>query len=217
MNNIAVIMTTTIYIDMNSLLFKNGQLVDNIKRIEQYYEGIKRFAEFNGKYNFDTYIIDNSIPFINLPIKLQNLITVNKYKYYNNTPNNFGKDNKGAGLIQAWQDNINIFRKYKFLIFFEPRQYMEENIIIPQFLNNQTSYFCKWKKKGFETGFFIIKKHIMIKYLQRIDQKYLINIVKKNIAIENDLKKFIDNHKFNYKLVPRLHLLNFKKNRTDQI
>jgi len=204
MLKIAVIMLSTILIDTNSILFKKGQLVDNKKREKNYLDGLKKFSNFTKKYGFDTYLIDNSLKFEQLHPEIQKIIKDSNYIYYNNNKNSLGKINKGAGLIEAWHDNIDLISKYDYIIHYEPRLQMTEDCVIPVFLKNPGNYFKKRTRlQGVETGFFIVHSRVLLKYLIKSAEE-IINMCTKQISIENDVNRFLLREKIKVNYIPKL-------------
>jgi len=201
---IAVIMLTTIKIDPNSHLYKKGHLSPNHRRLIQYRDGFLKFIKLIRKYNFDTYIIDNSTPLEELDNNIKKFINDNGYVYLNNTPNHLGKYNKGVGLIQAWHDNLELIAKYDYIIHYEPRMQMTEDCVISQFVKNPGNYFRKrMRLPGLETGFFIIDSRSLLRYLIKSDDE-LINMCKKQISIESDIHQFLLKNNIKINLVEKL-------------
>ena len=112
-----IFMPTTIIID-----------IPKTKRIKQYQNGINKIFEFNK--DCDIIIADNGN---NFNFKLNGKITVIK-----NNPNNYGKINKGAGLIEIWRNNIELLKQYDYIIHFEPRQLLINNDFINDFIKRNT-------------------------------------------------------------------------------
>ena len=94
-----IFMPTTFVIDTNSYLSKNKMLENTIERIQQYKVGINIVFELNKKHNIDMYIADNGNNF-------EDKIDINSNIHLiKNNPNNFGKYNKGAGIVEIWNKN----------------------------------------------------------------------------------------------------------------
>lgn len=201
---IAVIMLTTITIDEKSPLFLRGHLAPNHKRWKQYANGLRKFSNFISKYNYPTFIIDNSTKFEDLEPELKSVIQQNNYKYLNNTKNNYGKINKGAGLIEAWRDNVELLAKYDYIIHYEPRMQMTEDCVISKFFEKPGNYF---KKRiingGVETGFFIIDKISILKAVLKGDN-YISHLCKSQISLEHEFNNYINKNNIPVTFVPKL-------------
>jgi len=188
--SVAIIMMTTFRIDPESRLHKAGWLVGGQQRKTQYIDGLRNFTRKMKKYKLDTYIIDNSSPFDELPNRIKRIITRKKITYINNTPNNLGKINKGAGLIEAWKDNLNLMAKYDWIIHFEPRQKMVADKVVDAFFqDNMIPYFKRRTSYGgLETGFFIMRSSDMIEWINRQDAQQIAN---SGASLEHRIDSFL--------------------------
>ena len=130
-----IFMPTTFIIDKNSHLFKSNQLEKTEKRLKQYEQGIEKVVELNKNYNLDIYIADNGYNFDD-KIKIPECVKVIK-----NNPNKLGSFNKGSGIIEIWNNNIEILKQYDYIIHFEPRQLLIDNSLIDSFIENPRSIF----------------------------------------------------------------------------
>lgn len=206
MLKIAIIMLSTIRVDPNCILYKRVHLYSNEKRLKQYIEGCQKCFSFIEKYNFDKYIIDNSTPFSILNKELQDKIIKNNIIYLNNTANNFGKINKGAGLIEAWRDNIDLISKYDYIIHYEPRQQMTEDCVISSFVKNPGNYFKlrDFGKRGVECGFFILNSIDLLKFLQEKGFEYLKNMCLQEISLESVFLSYLRNNSIIFNSVEKL-------------
>ena len=128
-------MPTTFIIDKNSHLFKSNQLEKTEKRLKQYQQGIDKIVELNKNYNLDIYIADNGHNFDD-KIKIPECVKVIK-----NNPNKLGSFNKGSGIIEIWNNNIEILKQYDYIIHFEPRQLLIDNYFIDNFMKNPRTLF----------------------------------------------------------------------------
>ena len=148
-----IFLATTIIVDKHSRLFKFNQLEKNEKRLKQYERGIEKVVELNDKYNLDIYIADNGFNF-------EEKLKINKkIKVLKENPNNFGKINKGAGLIEVWMKNIDTIKKYDYVIHFEPRQLLIDNYFIDNFMKNPRTLFTMNVNAtgAYNTGLFACK------------------------------------------------------------
>ena len=169
-------MPTTITIDTNSDLYSKNQLESNKVRYKQYFNGIKKLYELNNDKNIDIYISDNS-DFFNKDSELKKYINTTSIQIIKDVPNNYGKINKGSGLIENWSHNKYILNKYDWIIHFEPRQLLQSNQFIDNFLENPRNLFtrggCYNNKysnslKHFNTGLFCIKTSYLINFIKSI-------------------------------------------------
>ena len=197
---ICIFMPTTVIVDHTSTLFKRGQLEYGKKRIEQYQKGIDKLLELNRKYNLDIYIADNGSDF---DLTLDKRITVIK-----NNPNNYGKINKGAGLIEIWCNNIELLKQYDYIIHFEPRQLLINNDFIDDFMKNPRTLFTynhnPCQQKHFNTGLFSCKTAEILKFINEFPPDFF---VKKALGIEHALYYFYNNNKIQYDTLDKMSLI----------
>jgi len=202
--NICIFMLTTIEINTNSSLYNLGQLTPNNIRIKQYIDGIKQVRNFNP--DIEIYISDNS-NYLNKESDLLNIINENNIKIIKNAPNNFGHINKGNGLIENWIHNTDIIKKYDYIIHFEPRQLLQSNQFIDNFLKNPRNLFTLGTNKmHFNTGLFCLKTNILIQFIN------LIELSKNKDSIEYIIYNYIIDNKISYNLLDKMDLIWFPTN-----
>jgi len=179
------------------------------KRLDQYVNGIKTFFEYNDillENKVDVVIIDNSI--INdelfIPDEIMNKIPEN-VKIITHSNNNYGKYNKGAGLIENWLYCNNILQNYKWLIHFEPRQILKNFNFINSFLENKRNLFTLGNEKNhFNTGLFSIEINVLLEYIKK---NAIIDNINNYISIEYDIYEFFINNNINYELKDKMELI----------
>jgi hypothetical protein len=195
-------MPTTFIIDKESTLYKNNMLENTTNRLKQYKNGINKVLELNKKYNIDIYIADNGLNFEN-KIKINSNI-----KLLSDNPNNYGKYNKGAGLIEIWRNNIEILKQYDYIIHFEPRQLLIDNYFIDNFMKNPRTLFTynhiPCPQKHFNTGLFSCKTAEILKFINEFPPEFL---VKKALGIEHALYYFYNNNKIQYDTLDKMSLI----------
>jgi hypothetical protein len=178
-------------------------------RLEQYVNGIKRFLQYNNykNDNVDIYITDNTIEKNHsLPSEILDILSKN-INIITCMNNNYGKYNKGAGLIEQWLYNKELIKKYNWLIHFEPRQLLESNYFIESFFKNKRNLFTLNKNtKHFNTGLFCIETKYLLNYIHSVN---LDNMVKNYISIEDHLYSYFNNKKINYDILDKMDLLWF--------
>ena len=136
--------------------------------------------------------------------------------HLNNTPNNCGKINKGAGLIEAWQDNVELLKKYDYIIHYEPRQQMIKDLVISAFNKEPGNYIKKRSARGgMETGFFIIESKYLIDYVNNKNMTNLVSMCKNNISIENNFRGYINSKKLQLKEIPHLGIIWYEARRNN--
>ena len=180
------------------------------ERIQQYVTGLNKFFEYNDilkKHNVDIYVSDNSIKDgDSIPIEILNIIPEN-VKTISFLQNNFGRINKGAGLIEQWLYCKDIIKKYDWLIHFEPRQLLFNFNFFNNFLENTRNLFTiGCNNIHFNTGLFCIDTNTIIKYSLSTD---LIKMVNKSISIEYDLYNYIKQYNIYYDVLDKMNLIWF--------
>jgi hypothetical protein len=182
-------------------------------RIKQYINGLNTFFKYNDiliKNNVDIIIVDNSISDENnIPIEILNEIpdNVNIIKHSNN---NYGKYNKGSGLIENWLYCGNILKNYKWLIHFEPRQLLKNFNFINSFFQTKQNLFSLGKENNhFNTGLFCIDVNVILEYIKNIN---LITMVQNCISIEYDIYNFFIKNNIKYDCMEKMNLIWFDNN-----
>tara|TARA_B100000927_G_C16409341_1_gene446659 strand:- start:204 stop:839 length:636 start_codon:yes stop_codon:yes gene_type:complete len=195
-----IFLATTIIVDENSRLFKFNQLEKNEKRLKQYERGIEKVVKLNDKYNLDIYIADNGFNF-------EEKLKINKkIKILKENPNNFGKINKGAGLIEVWMKNIDTIKKYDYVIHFEPRQLLIDNYFIDNFMKNPRTLFTMNVNTtgAYNTGLFACKPDELFNFIECISPEILI---KSNLSIEYVMYNFFTENKISFDILDRMSLI----------
>lgn len=201
-------MPTTINIDINSRLNKLNQLTCNEKRQIQYLEGIQQIYKLNKNYDIKIYLSDNS-DFFDNNSEIKDYINTTHIEIISNVSNIYGKVNKGAGLIENWVYNKDLLKKYDWIIHFEPRQLLQSNQFINNFLQNPRNLFTLGKEKNhFNTGLFCINSESLLEFININNPDKLI---KNNISIEYVLYSyFIINkikNKIEFSILDKMDLL----------
>ena len=171
----------------------------NEERTIQYADGFKKFFKIYKKYSnsYDNiYIVDNTLQnltFLDQKIKMEIPESVN---FIFSKKNDYGRLNKGAGLLENWNYVKDIFKKYKYIFHYEPRLIMDSPIFIESFLKNKGNTFLKHPSLDtqFQTGAFLIELEDMIDYLNYRSAKSLSD---NSICIEDDLCFFFKKFKKN--------------------
>ena len=173
------------------------------ERFKQIESGTLRFTEqINRIVNLpeiDIYFSDNTIDSdASMSEKLRSIIEDNGIKPMYNIRNDYGRRNKGAGLIEMWTSNMDTIAKYKWLLYFEPRTMLNGNEFIKNCLSSPGNHF-KVLEDGVEphfyTGLFMIKTELLIEFCKNSDLEHMVN---NSISIEFYLKNFMDNNNYEY-------------------
>lgn len=191
------------------------------ERINQFVSGFKQVKELVTKYpQFDVFVTDNTVQDVSaLDFRLIEAIELiptlkGKAFFYSNE---YGKRNKGAGLIVGWKGVLGeISDEYEYVISFEPRQKLDNYSFFEAFLEKPGSYFrvIHEKVKKFKiipimvhqvlTGLVCFTRSDFEKYSTAID---LENMVAKKISIEDDVYQFLLTNKTEFTTVDKLGVL----------
>lgn len=199
-----------------SELFKKNQLENRTNRIKQYVVGLKKFFELTSEYIkndvIKVYITDNTIIEND---KLDNSILEiihPKCEIITCNNNNYGCKNKGAGDIEQWLYCKDLIKKYNWFIHFEPRQLLQSNQFIDNFLQNPRnlftyggSYYNKDSNslKHFNTGLFCIKTSYLINFIEKI------NLTNFNESIEYAIFNYFKTNNINFDILEKMDLFWF--------
>ena len=105
--------------------------------------------------------------------------------------NNYGKLNKGAGLIETWNHQRHDWSNYDFIIHYEPRQIIGNYSFFHEFLNSPANMFSinySTNPPHFNTGIFAIETRILESFINSVD---LDKMIKDRVSIEYSLYNFI--------------------------
>ncbi len=195
--------------------------VDSEERINQYIKGFEQIAEVVKKYpDFDVYAVDNTVKD---PEKIDpRLIAIidkiptlkGKIFYFDNE---FGRKNKGAGLITAWRGFLSkVQTPYEYVISFEPRQQLANFSMFERFVNHPNSYLklMRPRAKKFRvfpitlhqvlTGFSIFRRKDMELYCKSVN---LATMVRDKISIEDDLFDFLFKNQISFEVVSTVGII----------
>jgi len=190
MNKILIQLSCSLDIN-DTVLKKRNQVENNDKRLEQIINGIKKFVE--KKYNADIIFVDNTIP-EKIPIdkELEKLLIDNNIQIFHDNKNIYGSINKGAGVIESWLFVKEKLKNYDYILYFEPRLYLENFDFINNFLESPRNLFVYGNDKNhFFTGLFGIKTELLLKYVDKFKHpKHFINLG----CIEQHIFNFIKNN-----------------------
>ena len=179
---------TLIILPISTLIDEQNKLLENrIKRKEQIINGISKFLEYNvsnfEKWNCKIVLSDNTTNTIDNDI----IASFNKYKLNKNKylfkpfiNNKYGCINKGAGVLEHWNNLKEEIQNSKWIIHFEPRQLLTNNTFIETFKANNTNQktyfkFGSIKQNHFYTGLFSCKSKQLLNFMNNYTYNYMIN------------------------------------------
>lgn len=187
------------------------------ERIGQYCKGFEQVAEVVTKFpDFDVYLVDNTVDDPSKVDKrlieaLDKIPTLKGKIFF--LDNDYGRRNKGAGLICAWKGFLSrVQTEYEYVVSFEPRQELIDFDFFERFVQHPNSYFrlVRSPVRKFRvfpillhqvvTGFAILRRKDMEKYSHGVDLDYMTD---NKISIEDDLFDFLFKNQISFEAVSR--------------
>ena len=137
-------------------LVTNGQ-----ERIEEYVNGIDELFEYCFVDKADVLLCDNSTK--DLDKRIVKALPFNcEYVLYED---NRGDVNKGAGLLHQWNKCAKIMERYEWILYFEPRQLLQDFKFFDSFFNNPRNLF-NVRKNHFWTGILSIESKLLRAFIE---------------------------------------------------
>lgn len=170
--------------------YKSDYVSNGEQRIIEYVNGLSKLFSYDLS-KFNIIISDNTT--LKLDERITNIIPKN-VKVCLHKNNSFGRKNKGCGLIEHWKYLESEIKKHKWVVHFEPRQILKNNMFINNFITNPSNRFCI-KNNHIQTGLFCIESINLLKYINDVDLKHMVN---RRISIEYDLYKWILDNNISY-------------------
>ena len=191
---------------------------DREERMSQYIGGFERISEFvSTNDQFDVFLVDSTVASEEEidPRLLQAIKSIKNLKgIFLFLNNEYGKINKGAGLIVQWKYALsNISDDYEYVIHFEPRQQLKDFSFFERFIAKPQNYAKSWfpvvmKFKIFPitlsqilTGIFVLKRKYLERYCNSVD---LVKMVRNRVSIEDDIYEFLKNNNIEFCNVEKL-------------
>lgn len=191
------------------------------ERINQYIKGFEQITEVVSKYpDLDVYLVDNTVEDASKIDKrlidaLDKIPTLKEKMFFSD--NEYGRKNKGAGLICAWKGFLSRVKiDYEYVISFEPRQELINFDFFERFTQHPNSYFrlVRSPAKKFRvfpillhqvvTGFSIFRRKDIDAYSKSVD---LVHMVDNRISIEDDLFDFLFKNQISFEAVSKAGIL----------
>lgn len=190
-----------IIVELRSSIFppKNSGFCVNsqVERTKQISNGMIHFIELltksaKGK-DIDIYFSDNTVESLDLlPEEIFKLIENNSIKSMCANKNDYGYINKGAGLVEMWKHNMELIKKYDWLLYFETRTDLTSDKFLRECLSRNSNVFKilnPEENPHFYTGLFMVRTEILDDFCKATDPNEMLN---SNTSIEYLLKDFMD-------------------------
>ena len=162
-------------------------------RINDYVNGLQSFFDKLGdNEKYDVVFVENTYDSEkDLPKEILDIIPEGTFLFIKKK-NDYGKINKGGGIIEMWKEYLDKISEYDYFFYYEPRMILDDPSFLQSFLENPRNYFCIEDNTQFEavkTGYFGVKVKDFLEYCDSID---LEKFVKDGINIENSMRSFFE-------------------------
>jgi hypothetical protein len=190
---------------------------NSLDRRRQYLSGIDDVCKRIKKYeDIDLFIADNTIADeSNLCIDLKNqLSSVEGHRKFYKVDNYFGAKNKGCGLLAQWRLALpSIVEGYEYVIHYEPRQKMNDDVFLSTFLKFPENIFrldtvkvYKYRLfpmlyRHFQTGYFSCNTRTLLDISLSLDENVM---CRRSLSIERLIYQHFKHHKLSFKVVKQL-------------
>ena len=190
-------MTNSILIELRACINVSDYIYgkDSIEnRIKDYVAGLNSFFEKLDKTkNLDFIFVENTCENEkDIPKEIYDIIPEGTFLFVKRK-NNYGKFNKGAGVIEMWKEYLDKISKYDYFFYYEPRMILDDASFLQSFLDNPRNYFSIEDNTQFpavKTGYFGVKVKDFVEYCDSIN---LEKFVQDGINIENSMRSFFEN------------------------
>lgn len=162
-------------------------------RINDYVSGLNSFFEkLDKSKNCDVVFVENTFKSEEkLPKEVLSAIPEGTFLFVKQK-NDYGKINKGGGIIEMWKEYLDKISGYEYFFYYEPRMILDDSTFLQSFLDNPRNYFCVEDNTPFpavKTGYFGVEVNDLIEYCESIN---LDQFVKDGINIENSMRIFFE-------------------------
>jgi hypothetical protein len=202
-NKTLLVMAISLYTDDTNKYVEKRDI-----RKKQYIDGFNHlFDNLSIKYlnQLDIIVIDNT--FENSSCEFPDELIIkysNTIQFIGHNGNQYGRINKGAGLIANWEFlfSKNDISKYEYIIHFEPRQQLISGIFFESFFQSPRTLFKK-PTNDFYTGLFSMKIAELKSFVGITSQELL---TKNKISIETHLYQYYKD-KISYDTIEKIGLI----------
>lgn len=158
------------------------------KRKQQYIDGIKAFSEYYDEYKHcDIVLVDNTLDNEDqVPGEIRDVLPEEAFLYVK-VRNDYGRYNKGSGMIEMWREYSDILTTYDYVFYYEPRLLLQDFSFTRSFLENPRNYFSLAREDQVKTGYFGAEVKDLSEFYNQVD---LDHMVSNSISIENMMFSF---------------------------
>lgn len=158
------------------------------KRRQQYINGIFAFSKYYEQYKHcDVVLIDNTLESEDqVPKEIRDVLPEETFLYVK-LKNDYGKVNKGSGIIEMWKDYSDILTTYDYLFYYEPRLLLKDFSFAKSFLDNPRNYFSLAREDQVKTGYFGANIKDLYEFYSQVDLDHMSSNF---ISLENIMFSF---------------------------
>ncbi len=130
-------------------------------RINDYVNGLQSFFDKLGdNKKCDVVFVENTYDSEkDLPKEILDIIPEGTFLFVKKK-NDYGKINKGGGIVEMWKEYLDKISEYDYFFYYEPRMILDDSSFLQSFLGNPRNYFCVEDNTEFaavKTGYFGVK------------------------------------------------------------
>ena len=158
------------------------------KRKQQYIDGVKSFSNYYDEYEHcDVVLVDNTLENEGkIPQEIKDVLPEEAFLYVK-VKNDYGRFNKGSGIIEMWREYSDILTTYDYVFYYEPRMLLQDFSFTRSFLDNPRNYFSLAREDQVKTGYFGAEVKDLFEFYNQVDLDYMVNNF---ISIENIMFSF---------------------------
>ena len=186
-----LVLNSSIIVKKPIFSFDNIKIEYGSNRIKSYLEGFNSLKDLKIYDYFDkVLIVDNTIKNKKkFPQSIKRLIPENA-EYILDNQNVYGRINKGAGMMDSLQKNLQEFKKSQKIFYFEPRLILKDIDFCKNFIHDDKNYFSFESKERVKTGYFGSITKDLVEF---VNQSSVQDIVDKSLHIELLMYQFYKN------------------------
>ncbi len=112
-------------------------------RINDYVNGLQSFFDKLGdNKKCDVVFVENTYDSEkDLPKEILDIIPEGTFLFVKKK-NDYGKINKGGGIVEMWKEYLDKISEYDYFFYYEPRMILDDSSFLQSFLGNPRNYFC---------------------------------------------------------------------------
>jgi hypothetical protein len=168
-------------------------------RLKQYIDGFEKLFEFD--FNKDghdvTFVLTDNTIGSKEEIDNQILeVLPSNTVFDTKLDNDYGRINKGAGVLTSWRRNRGLISQHDFILHFEPRLFVNNFTFFDDFFYNpRTLITIGTNGSHFNTGLFSFKSDEFNSFINHFTPEIMVN---RGISIEYLLYNYVNSNNLNF-------------------